>query len=315
MGVPNDVLAIVAQEDYQIQWDGNFKKCGGNRDKLAAVQLAMDLGKDAEMRAALGDAGFKQWDQAHMLWEALSIPVDLTPAEADSLYDLKKKLQQRELELEQAKVNGTMDAAEISDASDKAYADYNQQMKALLGDDRYARSQQLDAAFSAGNLQYALAKAGVSPTDSQFQSLFQAQQQWDKSFSALDASAPDYAAQYQALNAARDQQYQEVLGSNVFGAYQEAQDPGYTQMKKYETLWGLDDSKVDYVYNTMKSYETSVQSYQAQISALQAQGQNADAVEQQLKQVTDQTGEALQNYLGQDSFSKLQRNHLFLFNQ
>ena len=77
------------------------------------------------------------------------------------------------MELEQAKAKGTMDDADINDASDKAYAEYNQQMKALLGDDRYAKSQQQDAAFVAGNLRYELAK-GVNPSDSRFQELFQA---------------------------------------------------------------------------------------------------------------------------------------------
>jgi hypothetical protein len=315
MGVPNDMLALVARQDFEVQWDSRFRKCWGNRDKMARVQVEMDLSKDAEMRAALGEAGFKQWDQGNMLWEAMNTKVDVTPVEADALYGLKKKLQQRELELEQAKVNGTMDDAEIGDASGKAYSEYNQQMKALLGDDRYAKSQQLDDAFAAGNLQYSLAKDGVNPTDSQFQALFQAQQQWNKSLLELDPSSLDYAARYQALNAARDQAYQQVLGADVFNTLQEQQDPGYSQMKKYETLWGLDDSKIDYVYNTMKSYESSIQDYQAQINALQAQGQNADAVNQKLKQFTDQTGQALQNYLGQDSFNKLQRNRLFLFSQ
>lgn len=287
----------------------------GNRDKLAAVQLEMDLSKDTEMRAALGEAGFKQWDQGNMLWEAMNTKVDVTSAEADGLYGLKKKLQQRELELEQAKVNGTMDDADISDASDKAYSEYNQQMKMLLGDDRYAKSQQTDDAFAAGNLQYSLAKYGVNPTDSQFQELFQAQQQWNKSLSELDPHAPDYAARYKALNAAREQEYQQVLGSDAFGAYQEKQDPGYSQMKKYENLWGLDDGKIDYVYNAMKNYESSAQDYQAQINALQAQGQNVDAVNQKLKQITDETGQALQDYLGQYSFNKLQANRLFLFKQ
>jgi hypothetical protein len=315
MGVPNDVLGLVAQVDFEVQWDSRFGECRGDMKRLSATQLQMDLSKDAEMRAALGDADFKQWDQGNMLWEAMSTKVDVTPAEADAIYNLKKTLEQQELALEQAKVEGTMDDADINDAESKAYSDYNQQMKAVLGDVRYAKSQQLDDAFAQGNLQYALAKEGVNPSDAQFQQLYQAEQQWNKSLSALDTSAPDYAAQYQALTAAHDQTYQQVLGSNVFNSYQEAQDPGYNQMKKYETLWGLDDDKVDYVYNTMKSYESSVRDYQSQISALQAQGQNTDAMSQKLQQITDQTGQALENYLGQDSFNRLQRNHLFMFNQ
>ncbi|HLX71109.1 MAG TPA: hypothetical protein VKV04_15895, partial [Verrucomicrobiae bacterium] len=156
MGVPNDALALVARVDFEVQWESRFKACQGDRDKLAAVQLEMDVNKDAEMRAALGEAGFKQWDQKSMLWEAMSAEVEVTASETDAIYALKKKLQQRRLELEQASVNGTMDGAEINNEQDKAYFEYNQQLKAVLGEDRYAKSQQLDGAFAAGNLRYTL---------------------------------------------------------------------------------------------------------------------------------------------------------------
>ncbi|MGP8201881.1 MAG: hypothetical protein ACLQU4_20510 [Limisphaerales bacterium] len=315
MDVPNDVLALVARVDFEVQWDSRFEECWGNRDKMAKVQLEMDMSKDAEMRAALGEEGFKQWDQKNMLWEAMSTEVDVTASEGAALYDLKKKLQQRELDLEQAKENGTMDDAEIADALNTAHSEFNEKMKALLGEDRYAKSQQLDDAFQAGILRHQL--AGANPSDSQFQELFEAQQQRNQSLMELDPSSPDYAEQYKALNDALDQEYQQTLGSNAFHILQESQDPGYSLMKKYENSWGLDDSKIDYVYNTMKNYAQSVQDYQAQFSALQSQGQNVDwdAVNAQLQQLTDQTGQALQNYLGQDSFNRLQRNHLFLFNR
>jgi hypothetical protein len=315
MGVPNDTLALVARVDFDVAWESRFEACGVDRDKLAAVQLDMDLSKDAEMRAALGEDGFKRWQHKNMLWEAMSTEVAVTPSESDAIYALKKNLRQRELELETAKVKGTMDDAAISDAEQKAGDEYNAQLKTVLGDDRYAKSQQLDDAFSAGNLRYTLAKNGVNPDDAQFQQLFKAEQDLNKSQLKLDPTAPDYQAQLKALNDARDQQYRQVLGPDAYQTFQKEQDPGYSQMKKYENLWGLDDSKADYVYNTMKGYEKSMQDYQAQMNALQAQGQKVDwdGVNTHLQQLTDQTGQTLQTYLGQDSFDKLQRNHLFLF--
>ena len=316
MGVPNEVLGRVARVDFEVEWDSRFDECRGDMDKLAAVQLEMNKSKDAEMRAALGEEGFKQWDQDYMLWEAMSTKVEVTASEAAALYDFKKKLQQRMLELDEARVNGTMDDAEINDAQDKAYAEYNQQLRALLGDDRYAKSQQLDEAFVADYFRHSLAKA--NPSDAQFQELSKVEQAWNKSRSELDQqfqddpTSPDYLEKIKALAAAHDQEYQRVLGADAFDALQKEQNPGYSQMKKYETLWGLDDTKIDYAYSTMKNYEKSVQDYQAQVSALQAQGQNVDwdAVSKKLQQITDQTQQALQNNLGQDSFNKLQRNRV-----
>jgi hypothetical protein len=244
----------------------------------------------------------------------------LTASEADSLYGMKKKLQQRRWDLEQARLKGEMDDAEINDAYDQAYSAFNQQMKALLGDERYAKSQGVDDGAAAANLRHDLAK--LNPSDSQFQELLKAQQQWNERRSQLDQQFQDdpssaaYAEQIKALDAARDQDYQRVLGTNVFDTFQKEQDGGYSKMKRYESIWGLDDHKIDYVYGTMKYYEKSVQDYQVRARALEAQGQSVDwdAVNKNLKQFAEQTQQSLQNYLGQDRFDKMQRNGVFQFN-
>ena len=206
-----------------------------------------------------------------------------------------------------------MDDAQINQASDKAYSEYNQQLKALLGGDRYAKSQQLDDAFVADNLRHELAKA--NPNDAQFQELFKLEQENKKVRLELDSSSATYAEQIKALDEARDQAYQRVLGTDAFNTLKKEQDPGYSTMKKYETLWGLDDSKIDYVYGTMQQYQKGVEDYKAQVLALQAQGQNVDwaAVDQHLQQLANQTQQTLQNYVGPDSFDKLQRNHVYKF--
>jgi hypothetical protein len=322
-GVPNKILAQVVLADLDEHWETRFwEECRGTDvDKMAAMQLEHDMGKDAEMRAALGEEGFKLWDRENMLREANIGKIQLTASEADAIYDLKKKLQQRQWELEQARLKREMDDAEIDDASEKAYSEFNQQMKALLGDERHAKSQGLDDDTAAANLRQDLAK--VNPSDSQFQELLKAQQQWNERRSDLDKQFQDrpssaaYTDQLNALDEARDQEYQRVLGTNVFGTFQKEQDGGYSRMKKYESIWGLDDNKIDYVYGTMKFYERSVQDYQARARALEAQGQSVDwdAVNRNLQEFSAQTQQALQDYLGQDRFNKMQRNGVFQFNQ
>jgi hypothetical protein len=319
-GVPNRILARVVQADFDEQWDRRVEECGGDADKLAALQIAKERDEEAEMRASLGEEGFKQWDQETMLREANLGKTQLTASEADSLYGMKKKLQQRRWDLEQARLKGEMDDAEINDAYDQAYSAFNQQMKTLLGDERYAKSQGVDDGAAAANLRHDLAK--LNPSDSQFQELLKAQQQWNERRSQLDQQFQDdpssaaYAEQIKALDAARDQDYQRVLGTNVFDTFQKEQDGGYSKMKRYESIWGLDDHKIDYVYGTMKYYEKSVQDYQVRARALEAQGQSVDwdAVNKNLKQFAEQTQQSLQNYLGQDRFDKMQRNGVFQFN-
>jgi len=138
----------------------------------------------------------------------------------------------------------------------------------------------------------------------------------NKSRLDLDPSSPDYATQYKALNATRDQAYQQVLGADDFNTLQKQQDPGYNQMKKFATLWGLDDNKIDSMYAAIQYYQKTAQDYQAQASALQTQGQPVDwdSVNKNLQQFADQTQQAMENYVGPDVFNKMQRNGGFQLN-
>jgi hypothetical protein len=324
-GVPNNVVArfVMAEleEDWQKRSDETALNSHGNPDAMVALHLEQEKDIESQMRAALGEAGFKLWDQERLLREANIGRIPLTAAEADAIYGAKKKLQQRQWDFEQARIDGTLDDAQINDATDKAYAEFNQQMKSMLGDERYAQSQGLGDDSAATNLRQDLAKA--NPSDSQFQELLTAQQQLDARRSEIDKqfqdnpSSPDYAAQLKALDDARQQEYQRVLGTNIFDNLQKEQDIGYSKMKKYENIWGLDDSKIDYVYGTIKYYEKSVQDYQAQARALESQGQSVDweAAKKNLQQFAQQTQQSLQTYLGPDSFSKMERNGVFQFNQ
>ena len=322
-GVPNNIVAQVIHAELDETWQRRFEEANsnGNPDAMAALHLEQEKDMEAQMRAALGDAPFKQWDQEHLLREANIGRIQLNTAEADTIYDFKKQLQQRQWDLEKARLDGKMDDAEIDDATDKAYSELSQQMKGLLGDERFAKSQGVDDETAAANLRQDLAK--VNPNDSQFQDLLKAQQRFNDRRSELDKqfqdnpSSADYAAQLKALDDSRDQEYQRVLGTNVFDALQKEQDIDYSKMKKYESIWGLDDNKVDYVYGAIKYYEKSVQNYQAQARVLESQGQSVDwdAAKKNLQQFAQQTQQALQTYLGPDSFSKMQRNGVFQFNQ
>jgi hypothetical protein len=316
LGAPNEVLGRVARVDFEVQWDSRFEENWGDPIQSAAVQLEMNLSKDAEMRAALGEEDFKQWDQEYMLWEAMSTKVEVTASEADSLYSSKKKLQQRMLELDKARLEGTMDDAEINEAIDQAYAELNQHLRAVLGDERYAKSQQIDEAFMADNFRHQLAKA--NPTEAQFQQLFKAEMEWNLARMKVEQQfqnntfSPEYLAKLKALDAAHDEEYQRVLGAAVFDSLRKQRDPAYSQMKKYESHWGLNDEKIDYVYSTMKQYNETVADYQVQVLELQERGQSVDAaaVNRYLQQVANEAQQALENYVGKESLEKLQGNRV-----
>lgn len=320
MGVPNNVLARIVLADLDAKWTRHAgevtKKCHGDPKTMAALQMEIDLSLDSEMRAALGEEGFKQWDYQNMLREANRGKIQLTASETDSSYVAWKKLQQRELELKQARINGEMDNADINDAHEKAVAEFDKEMKTLLGDDRYANSQKTGEDIATANLQE-IVKA--KPGDTRFQDLLKTQEQWNEQRLALDKQFQNdplssaYADEIKALDAARDQEYQRVLGADAFDALKKEQDPGYTQMKKFENLWGLDDNSVESVYRTLKYYQKTAEDYQAQARQLEARGQAVDwdAMNKNLQQFAEQTQQSLQNYLGRDRFDRMQQNGAF----
>jgi hypothetical protein len=84
-------------------------------------------------------------------------------------------------------------------------------------------------------------------------------------------------------------------------------------MKQYSTAWQLNDTDIDYLYNTIQEYQKNAQTYQQQAQAMQQQGQNVDwnAVQQNVQQSAEQTEQALRNYLGDDRFNKLEQNNVF----
>lgn len=319
MGVPNEILGRVAKVDLEVQWDSRFQACWGDMDKMAAIQLELNRTRDTELEAALGPVDFKVWDQKNQLWEAMSTSVAVSPSEAESIYTAKKRLQQKQLEIETARLNHTLDDTGINAAYDQAYAEFYHQMQAVLGPERYAQSQQLDDAFAADNLRHQL--AGINPSETQFQSLQQAEQALKNARLELDhefqndPNSPDYLAKLKVLESTRDSTYQSVLGADAFDTLRKQADPGYNQMEKYAQLWGLDTGKIDFTYNTIRTYEQKVQTYQAQVSQLQNTGQPVDwqRVQSTLQNLADQAQSDLLNRLGADTWQRLQRNHIVRF--
>jgi hypothetical protein len=320
MGVPNKVLAQVVLKDLDQRWNKHAAevslKCHGNPEIVAALQLEIERNMGAEMRAALGEEGFKEWDTENMRREVNRGRIELTPSETDAAYTMWKKLQERELELKESKLKGEMDEADANEAYAKDVSAAQLQLKALLGDERYAQAQ--GHGDAAADLRQDVAK--VNPNDFQFQQLLKAQQEWNDRRAELEKQSHDdltHAEQLKALESARDEEYRRVLGAELFDALQKGQDPGYSEMKKHENIWGLDDAKIDYVYGTMKYYEKSVDDYKSQARAIEAQGQNVDwnAVNVNLQQFTQQIQQGLQAYLGQASFDKMQRNGIFQLSQ
>jgi len=276
-----------------------------------------DAEEEKEMRGLLGDDRYVQWDKDRQLTDMRRLK--LSPEEADALYRLKKEFQQTQADLNRRMQNGEIDEADYNDQVARAQKDFDGKMKNVMGDDRFTAYQNPDDG-AAGSLKRDL--RALNATDEQFSALLQAQRAWNEKRAALNKKYPDgdmqdedYAAQIKAIDVARDQQYQQALGTNGVAMLERQQDYNYQTLKRYETVWQLSDAEVDHVYAAIRDYRKTVDDYQSRAQAMEDSGQDVDwtAVDANIQQFGRQVQQGLQLFLGVDRFQKIRRNEIFGF--
>jgi len=235
----------------------------------------------------------------------------LSDDETQSLYQLCKNLRQGQHDLQAAQLEGQMDDSDADRQAGLAQEKYNQQLKTLLGDDRYT-AMQSDDNPNTGALRRQLLDINASTT--QIATMLQAQQQWSDQSEKLQQelqsgqlSGADYDSQIKTLGTTRDAAYQNALGADAYTEYQDSQDSRYRTLKQYESIWGLTDDDVKTLYAEIQNYDNSVRDYQNRASTIQAQGQDVDwpSVQANLQKFSEQTKANLQNSIGNQLFNKL----------
>jgi len=215
-------------------------------------------------------------------------------------------------------VQGTLTDAETASQSSALFTQYNQDLLKFLGDDRYVQMQN---GGDTGISELKQNLDGIRMDESQTSGMNSAQQQWSTQGNQLDiqlqkgeVTADDYQKQMAALDAQRDQQYQKVLGTNAFAAFQRNQSPQYQTLKRLGPGLGFSGDDVNSLYATLQDYQTEVSTYRQRAQQLQAQGQVIDwqAVDKTLATYAQQTENALRTQLG-DKFDTLKRSNVMPF--
>lgn len=323
--ISEKVIADVAAANFEERWHAlaleNQKKFDrGEIDQaaLSAFDLEHDEAMEKQMRAALGDEGFRHWDQAKELADLDRAGVQLSADESDRLYDLRKNLDRKRLELDQARQQGKLSDEEASSQSAALYTQYNQDLLTFLGDDRYA---QIQNGGDTGTSQLKQNLAGIDASDPQVSGMEAAEQTWNSQRNQLDlqlqkgdVTAEDYQKQMAALDAQRDQEYQSVLGTNGFAAFQRNQNEQYQTLKRIGPGVGFSEDDVNSLYAMLQDYQNEVSGYRDRAQQLQNQGQTVDwpAVDKVLANYEQQTESALRDQLG-DKFDKLKRSNVMPF--
>jgi hypothetical protein len=322
-GVPDDVIGGLVVADFQNRWEKKMsdvwrRYAAGeiDDDERAGLEAQHDVEQEKELKAALGN-GFESWDKTRTLADIDIAKMNLSSSEVDTLYQLRKELARKNRDLEAARRNGEIDPSEFSAQQSAAQGDYEKQFKTLLGDARYAARQNFDDE-AGGALRRSLKKLNLS--DGQAETVSEIQSNWNAQRLTLDRQAEAgqldptaYERQLQAADAARDQEYQRVLGTNGLNQWQQVQDTRFQTLKQYAGAWQLSDADVDYVFRVIQYKQSVADYYQKQAQTGGAPGQSADAAKAQenMRQLSMQAEQAVNNYLGSDRYMKLKQNGLF----
>jgi hypothetical protein len=328
IGIPNPLLARLVVGDFEVRWGARRHELQRRCDRgeigdiaLGRFEAQHDRERDNELRAALGEEAFRQWDRAEVVRHVVPEELKLSVAETDAVYQLKKSLIECQNSVTAYVQNGEIDQVECDQMKAEAQSDYERKLQAVLGDERYAVLQGTDMK-AAGILRRDL--LSLNATDAQLTSVLASQRQWDQRRAELDRqwqtggiTDAAYQAKIQAADAAREDDYRRALGTNGYDDLQKVQNTQYQTLKRYATAWELSDSDVDYLYRSLQTYQKNLTDVQSRAQAMAQQGQPVDglAMRQNLQQVSQQTLDGLRSYLGNERFNKLVQNEAFALSE
>jgi hypothetical protein len=147
-GVPNNVLAGLVVADFELRWQKQLREFEqryqagvADDDARARFEARRDDEQEKELRTALGDEGFEQWDKDNQLRDLDLHKLQLSSSQTDALYQLRKDRARKDHALTEALQNREIDEADYNKQQSAAQQEYDQQFKIVLGDERYEALQ------------------------------------------------------------------------------------------------------------------------------------------------------------------------------
>jgi plasmid maintenance system killer protein len=326
-GLADNVLARMVQVNFEERWQKRLEELQERYDRgeieedqdWAALNQEHDVELDRELHEALGEDGFQKWNQENTLASLNLRKAGLSTDETGRICDWQKELQRQFRALDKSEKEGQLDHAEATKQREELQSAFDQRIKTLLGDQRYAETKgDGEARELRRNLRT------LNPSDTQFDQLLEAQKHWAEQRAELDRQLQQnkfqgaaYEEQIQAIDAAREGEYQRVLGTNGYNLFQRNQDWRYSRMTQNAKAWSLENEQIDYCYSTLKYYEKVTADYRNQANTMERQGEamDWDAINQNLSQFSQQTARSLRDYLGEDRFRKMKQSDLWPFDE
>ncbi|MET0532711.1 MAG: hypothetical protein ABW171_00665, partial [Steroidobacter sp.] len=151
-GVPHTVVAQLVIADFELRWqkqlrefEQRYQSGAVDDDERARFEARRDDEQEKELRFALGDEGFRQWDKENTLRDLDLAKLRLSASETDALYQLRKERDSKDRTLAEAWRNAEIDEADYNKQQSVVQQEYDQQFELLLGDERYRALQDFEA--------------------------------------------------------------------------------------------------------------------------------------------------------------------------
>lgn len=327
-GVSEEILAGLVIADFDTRWDQRLgylqRQYEAGAIEQTVVAHAHNLGdaeQEQELRLALGDEGFRRWEQRNLLREFAPQQLRLTPAEGDAIYDLRRNLIVQRRGLEQANQRGEIDDADLADRLAAVETDYHARLKPLLGEERYAILNGADAEPNA-DLRRQLQNVAVSPA--QLNALADVRRASDALNAEIDRQWDEsptrelgFEMRRLALEAARDREYERVLGSEKFAEFKKANDARYQSLKRFAETWRISHGELENLYATLQNYDRTVGDFRQQAFLAEQKGQPVDwpDLQRAITEFSQQLEQSIRKSLGDERFDRLKRSAVLTFDQ
>jgi hypothetical protein len=316
-GEPPDLVVNLVVAEFNRQW----------RDEVNAVNRklrsgAFDFEESQEffhsrndtlgetISVLLGDDSFVYWDKQRLLRSVNASSYVLTAAESNELYQIEKEHERRNIELARARDAGELDPLDYEEQRKKSDEQYQQERSQLVTEDRRVRAEDEQDNLLAG---LKMQTRDLNPSSQQLAEMVDAVRKNLVTMEELESSGTKdagYAEKLRVLEAASEGEWIRILGSQGYADFKKAIDYRYQTMKRYQELWRLSGSDLNYLYQTFAKYDKAIAEHNAQALRVPASAdvegkENPDAqIDNFAKDMSQQLEAELLRFLGEERFRR-----------
>ncbi len=321
LGLPREVVVTALIGDIHRRWDLRFaaleKHYAPRRvPEREYIELARqrDAEQERELVAALGADGYRAWDKQRILRLHNAGHAALSEAEAETLYRLQKDFDAHHKELQMAVEDGVADATDISALHAQAQAALDEELRQLLGPQRYNQLRGLSDPLTDAAQRY----GDLNPSPAQAQAVVQADDDFRTREAALarrlrgNPGAVDIAAELRALNETREENLRRIFGAEAYENTRRENDSTYQRLGQFASAWELRAEELPNVYDTLRTFREQMELARSAAAMREAAGQRVNwrEIDASIELVRQQAETDLVQLIGDKRAWRLKENGL-----